>query len=156
MLRLIDIKCKYGYKILVINTEYDIPLKYPTFGLITFLCNCHICLKSGIEDNKLFSWHSNDGQRLWRQMPLYSGYKRLPRVLTKWVLLKRSFTYIKVALFNEKYGCLYILRDEERGKKTGCANNMMTGVIDEQADDESQEEQYVSFYDFSTKSFLLT
>ena len=67
----------------------------------------HMQLGSSIEDNRLFSGHSNPEQRSRPRMPLSSGEERLPRADRKWTLLGRPVAYIKVALSNVKYGCLY-------------------------------------------------
>lgn len=37
------------------------------------------------------------------------------------------------------------------GEKIGCANNTMSGVISEQADDKRQKEKNMSFYNLSKK-----
>lgn len=44
----------------------------------------------------------------------------------------------------------------EGGEKIDCANNIMSGVMSKQADDERHREEHVSFYDLSKKPLLLT
>ena len=44
----------------------------------------------------------------------------------------------------------------EGGERIGCANDMMSGVISEQADDKRHRGEHVGFYDLSKKHPLPT
>ncbi len=67
----------------------------------------HMQMGRSMEDNRLFGGHSNPEQHWRPRMPLSSGEERLPRADRKWTLPGRPVAYIKVALSNVKYGCLY-------------------------------------------------
>ena len=51
---------------------------------------------------------------------------------------------------------VYIHRGMEGGEKIGCANNTMSGVMSERADDEKHGEEHVGSYDLSKKYPLPT
>lgn len=42
------------------------------------------------------------------------------------------------------------------GKKTGCANDIMSAVMNERADNKRQEKEHGGPYDLWIKSFMLT
>ena len=51
---------------------------------------------------------------------------------------------------------VYIYRGMEGGEKIGCANNTMSGVMSEQADDKRHGREHVGSYDLSKKYPLPT
>lgn len=46
---------------------------------------------------------------------------------------------------------VYIHREMKGGERIGCANDTMSEVISEQANDKGQRREYVGFYDLSKK-----
>lgn len=116
--------------------------------------NCYMQMRNNIKNNRLFGRHSNLKQYLRLSMPLYLGEKKLLYIDRRWILLGRLIAYIKVVLFNIKYGC-YIYRKIERGEKIGCAKNTMSGVMNEQANDKKQRENYIYSYNFLKKPLFI-
>lgn len=94
--------------------------------LISYMRNCHIYMRSGIENNQWFGEHSNSQQRWRPQMPLSSGQERLPYAVRNWALLRRpkkKMTVLKYCSGRDRNSVaegLALGKPDGRGKK--CIN----------------------------------